>query len=392
MTVTELVTGEIAGLGRYARRDALPAFGAAVTALLAKREIEGVALKVAEPDADDARDYLAKFRRASFLADLRARGYDISAEVAEVIATATVFESVPEMLDAGRADVLTSVVPEFAKREVAEAALRAGRHVLLGKPIARSGQEGERMIAVARECGRSLEIGYQMRDGVQLAADWLRGLIASGEFGPVSGLDLVSLRRDGIPDDPRYWANPRTGGVMRNLGRHICSTIDALTGSRPVAVERARSSNDRGVAMHGRRFACEDTISGVVLLESSIPVHLRLSWKTDLPPDEWIAVVIHGERGQEAEIRPIPMTSDDHPPNPDAYLAVVRREGSVEPFMKGPAPFRYSDCRIAAAERLILAPRQKSPSIDVGALAVEHMVTGMLESARRGGGRVRLPG
>lgn len=66
-------------------------------------------------------------------------------------------ESYGELLE--RADVLSIAAPTPAHAELALAALRAGRHVLVEKPMAVTPEEAETMLAAARAAGRALLVG-----------------------------------------------------------------------------------------------------------------------------------------------------------------------------------------------------------------------------------------
>ncbi|WP_419728770.1 Gfo/Idh/MocA family protein [Lichenicola sp.] len=60
-------------------------------------------------------------------------------------------------------DALIIAAPAEAHFELAEAALRAGRHVLIEKPIASTLEQADRLIARAAETGRVLQVGHLLR-------------------------------------------------------------------------------------------------------------------------------------------------------------------------------------------------------------------------------------
>ena len=72
-------------------------------------------------------------------------------------------------------------VPNFLHAEVALAALAAGKHVLLEKPMALSLADCDRLVGAARASGRVLTIGHELR----LSTQWGRmgALIAEGAIG-----------------------------------------------------------------------------------------------------------------------------------------------------------------------------------------------------------------
>jgi len=60
-------------------------------------------------------------------------------------------------------DAVIVVTPESAHRVVAEPALRAGKHVIVEKPLATSEEDGQAMIAAAQECGKLLMTSFLLR-------------------------------------------------------------------------------------------------------------------------------------------------------------------------------------------------------------------------------------
>ena len=86
----------------------------------------------------------------------RGRALQVAAEAggAPVLAFA-------DLLDA--CDALIVAAPAEAHFQLAEAALQAGRHVLIEKPIASSLEQAQRLAALAAEAGRVLQVGHLLR-------------------------------------------------------------------------------------------------------------------------------------------------------------------------------------------------------------------------------------
>ena len=70
----------------------------------------------------------------------------------------------------GAADALIVAAPAEAHHPLGEAALRAGRHVLIEKPIAATLAEARRLAALAAEIGRVLQVGHLLRYSAEHAA------------------------------------------------------------------------------------------------------------------------------------------------------------------------------------------------------------------------------
>lgn len=78
-------------------------------------------------------------------------------------------------------EALAVAVPNALHAEVALAALAAGKHVLLEKPMALTLADCDRLIAAACSAGRVLTIGHELRVSRQWAP--VRALIAEGAIG-----------------------------------------------------------------------------------------------------------------------------------------------------------------------------------------------------------------
>ena len=103
-----------------------------------------------------------------------------------------------ELLARTDIDVVDIVVPNYLHEEVACAALEAGKHVLLEKPMATSIAACDRIIESARRHARTLLIGHEMR--------------FSGMYGRIR-----QLIDEGVVGEPRYvivdlWRRPYRSG------------------------------------------------------------------------------------------------------------------------------------------------------------------------------------
>src|SRR5215212_8002125 len=94
---------------------------------------------------------------------------------------AEVFADYRELLARPDIDVVDVVVPSNLHHEIASAALAAGKHLLLEKPMALSLKECDDLISLARKHNRVFAVGHELR----LSSLWgkAKELIASGFIG-----------------------------------------------------------------------------------------------------------------------------------------------------------------------------------------------------------------
>lgn len=129
-------------------------------------------------------------------------------------------------------DVVDICAPNFLHKEMALAAIAAGKHVYAEKPLALSAADAAEMVAAAESAGVSTLVGfnYIRNSATQLA----REIIASGEIG-----ELVHFRgrhnEDYLadPSSPLDWHTRRAtagAGALGDLGSHILNMAEYLTG------------------------------------------------------------------------------------------------------------------------------------------------------------------
>jgi predicted dehydrogenase len=137
--------------------------------------------------------------------------------------------------------------PNVLHAEQSIAALAAGKHVLVEKPMAMTTAEGEAMLRAARAAGRCLAVGHMWRFRDEVIA--LRDRIAVGDLGRVvrtHGYGVHALW------GPSGWFTERAlagGGALIDMGIHAIDTARFLLGDpEPVRVQasigRAYGSGD----------------------------------------------------------------------------------------------------------------------------------------------------
>jgi myo-inositol 2-dehydrogenase/D-chiro-inositol 1-dehydrogenase len=72
-----------------------------------------------------------------------------------------------ELLADGNVDTIDVVTPNHLHAEIAVAALRAGKDVLLEKPMATTRAECDALLAAERETGRLVSVGHELRQSAQ---------------------------------------------------------------------------------------------------------------------------------------------------------------------------------------------------------------------------------
>ncbi len=114
-------------------------------------------------------------------------------------------------------DLVSLCTPTETHTDVAIAALRAGKHVLVEKPVALNAADIRRVRDAARASGRLCMPGLCMR--FWPAWTWLKRAVADASFGPVRSATFTRLAT--IPTWSGAYADPaRCGGALIDLHIH----------------------------------------------------------------------------------------------------------------------------------------------------------------------------
>jgi predicted dehydrogenase len=140
-------------------------------------------------------------------------------------------DNLPELLERADVDAVIVASPDRFHCEQVIAAAGAGKHVLCEKPMCRSEQEAQRMIAACRDNGVVLMVGFTDRFNQPCLEAKRR--IEAGEIGK----PCMILARRCHPRSVvrgRKWLNDReTGGVLNYAGTHNIDLICWYMGGAP---------------------------------------------------------------------------------------------------------------------------------------------------------------
>jgi predicted dehydrogenase len=192
-------------------------------------------------------------------------------------AKAATYTDYRELIADRNVSVVVIAAPNYLHREMAVAALRAGKHVLLEKPIGINYAEAVEVKREAARSGRVLGIGMQRRYSREDAL--IQQTVDSGALGPVRLISCTEFRGDWNPRSWQY-TDPATGKktnwrfLKKTVGSselefsvhffaQVCSLLKApltrLAASGGATVYRDRETRDVSAAVvdfaNGARLA-----------------------------------------------------------------------------------------------------------------------------------------
>ncbi|WP_042691746.1 Gfo/Idh/MocA family protein [Thermococcus nautili] len=144
---------------------------------------------------------------------------------------ARAFEGLDELI--GEVDVVEILTPTHTHAELAVKALKAGRHVIVEKPIALTVEEGERMIGEAMKRGLHLLVGHVRRFDKRWMS--MKDVIRKRNILPTH-VRKVEVQNLPFPADYWYWDERKSGGVALDLGVHVTDFLRWFLDAEPVRV------------------------------------------------------------------------------------------------------------------------------------------------------------
>ncbi|HLT47031.1 MAG TPA: Gfo/Idh/MocA family oxidoreductase [Rubricoccaceae bacterium] len=172
------------------------------------------------------------------------------------LATTARFEDVIED-ERVEAVVIATETPQHFP--LAEAALRAGKHVFVEKPLAQTADQAERLVAIAAERDLRLMVGHLLL--YHPAFRYVEQLVRAGELGEIRYLYSVRVNLGVVR---------RRENAFESLAPHDLAVALALVEAPPVAV-----------AAQGQAYlqaGVEDVVFATVHFADGALAHLHTSW------------------------------------------------------------------------------------------------------------------
>jgi predicted dehydrogenase len=165
------------------------------------------------------------------------------------------YETVEQLLKSGNVDALVIGTPNFLHAPQAIAALKAGVHVLVEKPMAMNAREAEKMMDASAQSGAKLMVAHCWRFDEDVL--WLKA--QSKKLGKIIRTKGIGVHTHWGPSGWFTQKKLAGGGALADMGIHALDTARFLLGDpRPVSVYAK-------IGTHYKDFDVDDT--GVILVE-----------------------------------------------------------------------------------------------------------------------------
>ncbi|MCP1428933.1 putative dehydrogenase [Microbacterium foliorum] len=227
------------------------------------------------------------------IADAHIEGYRAFPETCEIVALADVvpgkahhkalafgltevaaFDDPRAMLAEARLDIVSIATPPSTHAALAVAALDAGIHVLVEKPMAPSLEECDAMLAAQRRSGRTLSVVAQNRFRDDLAT--LKDVVDSGMLGSISHVRVDSAWWRGLPYYDLWWRGTwekEGGGCTLNHAIHHIDLLLWLLGSPTEITAMLANAQHENAEVEDLSVALFRYDRGLAQLTSSVVHH-----------------------------------------------------------------------------------------------------------------------
>ncbi|AXI10550.1 oxidoreductase [Oceanobacillus zhaokaii] len=218
-----------------------------------------------------------------------------------------------ELLKNEAIDAVSICTWNNAHAEIAIAALEAGKHVLVEKPLSMTVEEAEAVEAAVEKTGKVLQVGFVRRHGDN--AKLLKTFIDNDELGEIYYAKTSCIRKLG---NPGGWFSDQSrsgGGPLIDLGVHMIDICWYFMGKpRPVSVsgntynKLGNRSNIKNLSFYKAAdydphlSDVEDLTNAIIRFENGASILVDVSYTLHAKQDE-LYVKLFGEKGG-AEIEP----------------------------------------------------------------------------------------
>ncbi|HEX8297588.1 MAG TPA: Gfo/Idh/MocA family oxidoreductase [Rubricoccaceae bacterium] len=156
-------------------------------------------------------------------------------------------------------DLVAVASPPGTHAEIGAAALDAGKHLLVEKPVATTLAGADQLIAARGRSGRVAAVDFMLRFNPVVEALVAWG--SSGAFGPLVRVTVENEAQDAsLPPDHWFWDRAQSGGILAEHAVHFFDIVNAIVEAQGGAPARASAEGWASRRADGR----EDRVLAVV--------------------------------------------------------------------------------------------------------------------------------
>ncbi len=199
---------------------------------------------------------------------------------------ARVYTDYTELVKEKDIEAVYVLTPNKSHSAISVAAMKAGKHVMCEKPMAKSYADAKLMLETAKETGKLLTIGYQNR--YRQDSLYLKRACENGDLGEIYYARAHAVRRRAVPT----WGvflneEEQGGGPLIDIGTHALDLTlwmmdnyepESVTGSVYRKLAEQKEQGNAFGEWDPKEFTVEDSAFGFVKMKNGATIHLESSW------------------------------------------------------------------------------------------------------------------
>ncbi len=204
------------------------------------------------------------------------------------------FTDYTQMLKMADVDAVSVCTPNWLHYKPTIDALKAGKHVMVEKPMAMNAREAQKMVDAAKARGKVLTIGFQMR--FRPDTQFVKRAIDEGQLGDILYTRVQALRRRGIPSWGVFGRKDlQGGGPLIDIGVHCIEMTHYLMGKpKPVAASAVchtylGDKKPDATANWGpwdyKTYTVEDLAAGFVRFDNGMTMSIEATFAAHIEKD-----------------------------------------------------------------------------------------------------------
>ncbi|MCM3785726.1 Gfo/Idh/MocA family oxidoreductase [Neobacillus mesonae] len=233
---------------------------------------------------------------------------------------AKVYTDYTELLQDESIDVIHVLTANDTHAEISIAAMKAGKHVMCEKPMAKLADDAKRMAATAKETGKKLTIGYNNR--YRSDSMTLKKIVQDGTLGDIYYAKAHAIRRRGVPTWGVFLDGEKQGGgPLIDIGTHALDLTLWLMDNYEPSVVLGRSfhklsSKENAANAWGpwdpAKFNVEDSAVGMIVMKNGATISLEASWALNIMDVQEAKTTLCGTEGGADMVNGLRINGETH--------------------------------------------------------------------------------
>ncbi|WP_067725039.1 Gfo/Idh/MocA family protein [Oceanobacillus damuensis] len=231
----------------------------------------------------------------------------IARERAKKFGIKKVYSNSRDLIQDVHVDAVIIATPNKFHSEMATQALKAGKHVLLEKPMGMNADDSKDIVHVLKDSKKVFMLGHHRRwDPFIMKA---KEFIDKGALGHIYYVKTGYIRRKGIPGWGSWFTQKKDsgGGALMDIGVHMLDLAIWMMGEiKPISVYGTVFSElgtfKKGIGSWGKQnwngyFDVDELASAQIKMDNGSVLNLEVSWAAHTETDNAPFIHLMGTKG-----------------------------------------------------------------------------------------------